>query len=294
MHIPSNGPKLLIIAAHPDDAEFHAGGLATIYRQLGRSVKMLSVTDGAAGHYERNASDLIPMRRQEAAEAGKVIGADYETLHFPDGQLQATLEVRHRIIQEIRTFKPDLVLTHRTCDYHPDHRAVGQSVQDASYLVTVPRVLPEYPALSQAPVFAYMQDLFTRPTRLRADEVIDVTNYVDTIVTMLACQHSQVFEWLPYEEGTLETVPDNDAERLQWLRAWYARHACPRANHFREELLTAFGSEKGNDIEFVEVFEISEYGTIPDASTRCKLFPKEAPDKSILTSNQRVRQAASS
>ena len=294
MHIPSNGPKLLIIAAHPDDAEFHAGGLATIYRQLGRSVKMLSVTDGAAGHYERNASDLIPMRREEAAAAGKVIDAEYETLHFPDGQLQATLEVRHRIIQEIRTFKPDLVLTHRTCDYHPDHRAVGQSVQDASYLVTVPRVLPEFPALSQAPVFAYMQDLFTRPVRLRADEVIDVTNYVDTVVAMLACQHSQVFEWLPYEEGTLETVPDGETERLQWLRAWYTRHAGPRAEHFREELLTTFGSDKGNDIEFVEVFEISEYGTVPDASTRRKLFPTGVQAQANLPSNQRTRQAATS
>ena len=293
--MPTSGPKLLIIAAHPDDAEFHAGGLATIYRQLGRTVKMLSVTDGAAGHYERNASDLIPMRRQEAAQAGKVIGAEYETLHFPDGQLQATLEVRHRIIQEIRTFKPDLVLTHRTCDYHPDHRAVGQSVQDASYLVTVPRVLPEFPALSQAPVFAYMQDLFTRPTRLLADEVIDVSRYVDTIVAMLACQHSQVFEWLPYEEGTLETVPDNSAERLEWLRNWYTRHAGPRADHFREDLIRTFGAENGSKIGFVEVFEISEYGTVPDASARGKLFPSGTHGKTNgATPHLRTRQTAKS
>ncbi len=290
----SSGPRLLIIAAHPDDAEFHAGGLATIYRQLGRTVKMLSVTDGAAGHYERNACDLIPMRRQEAADAGKVIGAEYETLHFPDGQLQATLEVRHRIIQEIRSFKPDLVLTHRTCDYHPDHRAVGQSVQDASYLVTVPRVLPDYPALSQPPVFAYMQDLFTRPTRLLADEVIDVTQYVDQIVAMLACQHSQVFEWLPYEEGTLETVPDGPAERLEWLRAWYTRHAGPRANHFRDDLINAFGDKEGNEIEFVEVFEISEYGAVPNTSQRRELFPTWDPAMTNGASNLPLKQAASS
>lgn len=272
----SSDPKLLIIAAHPDDAEFHSGGLAAIYRQLGRTVKMLSVTNGAAGHFELDANDLIPIRRQEAAEAGKVIGAEYETLDFPDGQLQATLDARHRIIQEIRTFKPDLVLTHRTCDYHPDHRAVGQCVQDASYLVTVPKVLPEFPALLRPPVFAYMQDLFTRPTRLLADEVIEVTQYVDTIVAMLACHQSQVFEWLPYAEGTLETVPDDEAERLQWLRAWYARLAGPRAEHFREDFINVFGSEKGNDIEFVEVFEISEYGAVPDTATRRKLFPQEA------------------
>ncbi len=271
--MPTSSPKLLLIVAHPDDAEFYAGGLATIYRQLGRPVKMLSVTDGAAGHHERNACDLIPMRRKEAADAGKIIGASYETLDFPDGRLQATLEVRHRVIQEIREFRPDLVLTHRTCDYHPDHRAVGQSVQDASYLVTVPHVLPEVPALSRAPVFAYMSDMFTRPTRLRADEVIDVTECMDTVVNMLACQHSQVFEWLPYQEGILETVPDSDEERLKWLRAWYAKHMYSRADHFREDLIRNFGKEKGNAIKFIEAYEISEYGEQPSSLRQRELFP---------------------
>src|SRR4030042_663078 len=95
--------KLLILGAHPDDAEYPAGGLAALY---------------------------------------------------PDGELMPPLEVRRRVIREIRTFKPDLVLTHRTSDYHPDHRAVGQLVQDASYLVTVPNVLPEVPALVADPVVA--------------------------------------------------------------------------------------------------------------------------------------------
>jgi len=290
--MPTSGPKLLIIAAHPDDAEFQAGGLATIYRQLGRPVRMLSVTDGAAGHHERNASDLIALRRKEAANAGKVIGASYEILDFPDGRLQATLEVRDRVMQEIREFRPDLVLTHRTCDYHPDHRAVGQAVQDASYLITVPRVLPEVPALSHAPVFAYMLDMFTRPTRLRADEIIDVTRYLDTVVNMLACQHSQVFEWLPYEEGILETVPDSDEERLVWLRAWYAKHMYPRAGHFREELIQKFGEEKGNEIEFIEAYEISEYGEQPSSSKRRELFPSLEPakrnDSRVSSKNQTI------
>ncbi|WP_168205306.1 PIG-L deacetylase family protein [Bythopirellula goksoeyrii] len=271
--MPAGGPKLLIIAAHPDDAEYHAGGLATIYREHERPVKMLSVTDGAAGHFERNASDLITLRRFESSNAGKVIGAEYETLHFPDGQLQASLEVRHRIIREIRMFRPDLVLTHRTCDYHPDHRAVGQAIQDASYLVTVPRILPELPALTQPPVYAYMPDLFTRPVRHRADVVLDIADYVDVIVKMLACQHSQVFEWLPYEEGTLETVPDDDQERLVWLRDWYTRKIRPRADHFRSELVEAFGKENGNTIEFIEAYEICEYGVQPDALRRRELFP---------------------
>ncbi len=270
---PSDGPRLLIIGAHPDDAEFCGGGLATIYRNLGRSVRMLSVTDGAVGHFRRTSDELIPMRRQESAAAGEVIGAVYETLGFPDGQLLPSIEVRHQIIREIREFRPDLVLTHRTCDYHPDHRATGQAVQDASYLVTVPLVLPEVAPLFRAPVFAYMADLFTRPSRLRADIVIDAGSYVDTIVAMLACQRSQVFEWLPYEDGVLESVPDDEASRIEWLRTWYAKHATPRSDHFRHEILSAFGDEAGKRIKFAEVFEISEYGTSADSERLAELFP---------------------
>ena len=148
----SNEPlRLLVLGAHPDDAEFHAGGLAKIYRELGGVVKMVSLTDGSAGHFQRPPAELGPIRRVEAAAAGRVIGAAYETWDIPDGQLMPTLEVRERVIREIRTFAPDLVLTHRTCDYHPDHRAVGQLVQDASYLVTVPNVLRDVPALRKDP-----------------------------------------------------------------------------------------------------------------------------------------------
>jgi len=269
----SSGPRLLIIGAHPDDAEYYAGGLAAIYRGLGYPVKMLSVTNGAAGHYNRPPDELVPMRRQEAAAAGEVIGAAYETLSFPDGQLAPTIEVRHRIIQEIRQFQPDLVLTHRACDYHPDHRAAGQAVQDASYLITVPLVLPEVTPLFRSPVFAYLADLFTRPTRLRADVVIDVGDYVDTIVAMLACQQSQVFEWLPYEEGILETVPDDKTSRIEWLRNWFAKHMRLRADHFRGKLISDFGEERGGEIEFTEVFEISEYGASATPERLAELFP---------------------
>src|SRR5436190_14317544 len=108
----SRPPRLLILGAHPDDAEFHAGGLAATYRERGCEVRMISVTDGAAGHHVRTPAELRQMRRAEAAAAGRLIDAAYETWDFPDGHLQPTLELRQRIIAEIRSFGPDLVLTH--------------------------------------------------------------------------------------------------------------------------------------------------------------------------------------
>ena len=265
--------RLLILGAHPDDAEYHAGGLAKIYRELGGVVKMVSLTDGSAGHFQRSPASLGPLRRAEAAAAGRVIGAVYETWDIPDGQLMPTLEVRQRVIREIRTFAPDLVLTHRTCDYHPDHRAVGQLVQDASYLVTVPNVLRDVPALRKDPAVAYMADTFSKPNRMAADVVLDVTDRLDAIIAMLACHRTQVFEWLPYEEGVLDEVPADDAEKLVWLRGWYLKHIRRRAEWFRRELVAAYGPQRGAEIEAAEVYEISEYAARPAGAERQRVFP---------------------
>jgi LmbE family N-acetylglucosaminyl deacetylase len=263
--------KLLILGAHPDDAEYHAGGIAAMYRQAGHTVKMVSVTDGGAGHHRRRSEELVALRRREAAAAGEVIGAEYVTWDFPDGALQPTLEVRQRVIREIRTFQPDLVLTHRTNDYHPDHRAVGQAVQDASYMVTVPLVAADVPSLRRDPVVAYMPDLFTRPCPLRADVVLDVAPYFEAIVDMLACHRSQVFEFLPYNECIEDQVPSSEQEQRSWLREWVRSHLTPRADHFREALIAACGPA-GESLSLVEVFEVSEYAGQCDAAARRRLF----------------------
>ncbi len=265
--------RLLILGAHPDDAEFHAGGLAAMYCGLGHTVKMVSVTDGSAGHHQTPPFDLARIRRAEAEAAARVIGAASETWSFPDGRLETGLDVRERIIREIRSFAPDLLLTHRTCDYHPDHRAVGQAVQDASYMVTVPHIVPEVPALRKDPVVAYMCDLFTRPCPLRGDVVLDVRDSLETIVDMLACHVSQVFQWLPYNEASGESVPDNPQERRAWLRGWFQRHIGPRAERFRRELIATYGEKRGSAAEFVEAYEISEYAAPLDAAARRRLFP---------------------
>lgn len=266
-------PRLLVLGAHPDDAEFYAGGLVCLYRELGREVKLVSVTDGGAGHHERSPPELVPLRRAEAAAAARVVGATSETWEFPDGRLLPTLEVRERIIREIRAFRPDLVLTHRSCDYHPDHRAVAQAVQDASYLVTVPGLVPDIPALRHDPVVAYLPDLFTRPTPLRADWIVDVTPRVDTVVRMLACHQSQVFEWLPYRAGELDTVPTDPRERLVWLKTRYVQKIGPRAERYRDAVTAAFGESDGRAIDLIEMFEISEYAHQPDDRMREILFP---------------------
>jgi N-acetylglucosamine malate deacetylase 1 len=264
---------MLVLGAHPDDAEVHAGGLISTYRERGHDVKIISVTNGAAGHHERQADELVEIRQREAAAVGELIGADYEVWEYPDGGLQPTLEVRHRIIREIRTYAPDLVLTHRLNDYHPDHRAVGQLVQDASYLVTVPLVASDTKPLRKDPVVAYMPDLFTKPNPLTPDIVVDATDYVDRIVAMLDCHRSQVYEWLPYNGGIIDQVPTDDDAKKGWLKNWFEQRSNAFANRFRARLVEVFGEQRGNAIEFAEAYEISEYASDLGDAERKRLFP---------------------
>ena len=265
--------RLLILGAHPDDAEIAAGGLISLYRQCGHEVRLVSLTNGQAGHFQRSPASLAEMRRREAAAAGQVVGAQYVTWDLPDGELMPDLETRWRVIREMREFRPDLVLTHRPYDYHPDHRAAGQLVQDATYLVTVPNVLRDVAPLGRDPVVAYMPDLFTKPCPMTAEIVLDVSDQIDTIVAMLACHRSQVFEWLPYQEGILDQVPGDEAGQLRWLKQWHRRHMRPRADRFRQDLIAAYGEDRGSRIEFCEVYEMSQYAADADLARRQQLFP---------------------
>jgi LmbE family N-acetylglucosaminyl deacetylase len=263
----------LIIGAHPDDADYHAGGLAALYRRAGHVVKMVSLTNGEAGHHIMHGSQLALRRRAEAQAAGAVIGAEYEILDTPDGQLVPSLDNRFRVIALIRAFRPDLVLTHRPNDYHPDHRYTSQLVQDAAYMVTVPALVPEWPHLAKNPVIAYVADGFQKPYPFQPSVAVDVTDVLDCIVDMLHCHESQFYEWLPYGSGSLEQVPHAEASRREWLAAKVRGRLQSQADVYRDLLLRIYGSECGSRVRYAEAFEACEYGAPLDAAALRRLFP---------------------
>ena len=132
--------NILVFGAHPDDCDIKAGGVAALYVQRGHRVKFVSITNGDAGHHEMGGGPLAKRRYAEAQAAADVIGIEYELLDNHDGELMPTLENRYKIIRTIREFRPDLIMTHRPNDYHPDHRYTSTLVQDAAYMVTVPDI----------------------------------------------------------------------------------------------------------------------------------------------------------
>lgn len=251
--------RVLVFGAHPDDAEFHGGGLLALHRARGNRVRIISVTDGSAGHQTMDRPTLAARRRDEAARAAAIIGCEVTVWKNLDGELEPTLEIRRQVIREIRSFAPDLVLTHRIHDYHPDHRAVATLVRDACYMVRVPNIVPDVPALPNDPVVACFADFFSQPAPFRADVKVDVTPVIETWAQMLDCHASQVYEWIPFTYGRSGEVPTKREERLRWLPEFYPR---PRgvARRFAPELKLA------------EAFEISEYARKPKPEELAALF----------------------
>jgi len=269
--------RLLILGAHPDDADYAAGGTAALYRGLGHEVRMISMTNGDAGHHVTTGAPLAKRRKAEAAAAGAVIGAAYDVFENHDGELMPTLANRWQVIALFRSYKPDLVLTHRPNDYHPDHRYTSQLAQDAAFMVTVPAVVPGVPHLSKDPVIAYLPDDFQRPYPLTPDVVVDVGPVVDKIVAMLNRHQSQFYEWLPFNRGDIDQVPASDKDRLAWLDKQIRDRLRERANKYRTLLIEQYGKAHGERVEFAEAFEGCEYGSPLDAAARRRLFPFVKP-----------------
>ena len=270
----TDGPlRLLIIGAHPDDAEYAAGGTAALYRAAGHDVHMASLTNGDAGHHEAPGPALVRRRRQEADAAAAVIGATYHILDSHDGELLPTLENRRAVIRLIRTLAPDLVLTHRPNDYHPDHRYASQLVQDAAYLLTVPAVEPGVPHLARDPVILYLPDTFQKPYPLQPAVAVDVGPVLDQIIAMLDAHVSQFYEWLPANQRIRDQVPAGPAERRAWLGRQVRARLRAQADRFRDLLRATYGPDRGGAVEAAEAFEPCEYGSPLDDAARRRLFP---------------------
>jgi LmbE family N-acetylglucosaminyl deacetylase len=269
---PSTDGKLNIIAfgAHPDDCDQGAGGVAAKFAALGHRVRFVSVTNGDAGHQTEGGGALAARRRAEAQEAGRRIGIEYVVLDNHDGELLPTLKPREEIIRQIRQWKADLVLAPRPNDYHPDHRYTGALVQDAAYMVVVPNVAPDTPALQKNPVFMYFQDRFQKPNPFTPDVAVSLDDVIEKKLDMLDAHVSQMYEWLPWVDGTLSSVPKGAPERRKWLRETRAIQPTPAV---RESLLKWYGPDKGKAVQYAEAFEICEYGTRPDEAMIRKLFP---------------------
>jgi LmbE family N-acetylglucosaminyl deacetylase len=135
--------RILSITAHPDDVDFSVAGTIAGWTDAGIEVIYCVVTDGDAGEVDEGVSraEVPALRRAEQIAAAKCAGVhDMRYLGYPDGRVEATLDLRRDLARVIRQVRPDRVVCpspernySRMGASHPDHRAVGSAALDAVY-----------------------------------------------------------------------------------------------------------------------------------------------------------------
>lgn len=272
--------RFLIIGAHPDDADIRFGGTAAKLVKAGHHVKFVSMANGNCGHYAMSGQELAQRRYLETQASKAVSGIDeYQVLmQNNDCELMPTLENRKEVIRIIRNYAPDVVLSHRLCDYHADHRAAAQLVLDAAYLVQVPMFVKDAPIMKQEPVFGYLYDAFTDPRPLSPDAAVPIDDVMDIKCRMLDCHVSQVYEWLAMEHGHL----DKNFKGMTWeekrayLTEVFGARFVRAANEARATLRDMYGAS-ADSVVHAEVFEYSPYGRKVSLKEFQDLFRPELP-----------------
>ncbi len=123
--------KILVIGAHPDDAETGCGGTITLLSRSGHELVSVYLTRGEAGIKGKSYDEAALIRTREAIESCKIMGARPIFLTQIDGSSEITAERYEEMFTLIQQEKPDVVLTHWPIDGHRDHRICSILVYDA-------------------------------------------------------------------------------------------------------------------------------------------------------------------
>src|SRR5208337_2108973 len=127
------------------------------------------------------------------------------------------------------------------------------------------------PPLRKNPVFLYFQDGFQRPNPFRPDIAIAIDDVYDLKIDALDAHVSQFYEWLPWVDGSLDSVPKDKVARKAWLAQQSQKRQITPA--IKASLEKWYGADKGDGVKHAEAFEICEYGKQPNEEQIKQLFP---------------------
>ncbi len=211
---------ILAIGAHPDDVEFSSGATMALMASQGARVIIVVATDGNRGsrHHQVEKSQLVSSRKQEQQDAAQVLGAqEVIFLDQEDGNLQANIEFKEKVVRLIRKYKPDMVFTHDPSWYyriqdngtasvnHTDHRATGEAVIDTVYPLARDRQsFPDHMVEGLDP--HKVPELYLWSS-LEPNFYFDVIEYVQTKIDSIAAHKSQIDD--------IEDISKKVTDRLQ-------------------------------------------------------------------------------
>jgi len=251
--------RVLIVAAHPDDAEFMAGGSLAAWHRQGASIHYLLVTDGTGGSRdpEMSPAELARIRREEQRLAARELGSDDITfLGYIDGRVEASLQLRMEIARQIRRVRPDTMVVQDplfrygpTYINHPDHIAVA----DAALAAIMP----------------------VANTRLAALELLDEGLEPHDVQEVYLGFATEAKVFVPLSEADLE-------RKIASLRAHHSQLGDWDVGKVVREWATETAKqarEKGVECEYAEGFAYVRLGNPPEeqpANVELELPPEES------------------
>lgn len=206
---------ILAIGAHPDDIELSAAGTLMHQISLGQTVAIVDLTEGELG-----SRGTIETRYEEAADASRIMGVQHRVnLNLGDGFFDLSKENKLRIIEQIRHFKPDIVLVNAIEDRHPDHGRGSQLAKEACFLSGLLKIETELNGVKQEKwrpktVYSYIQDHFIKP-----DFVVDITPYLERKLAAIMAYKTQFYNPDSKEPQT----PISSLEFMNFLKGRWAQ-----------------------------------------------------------------------
>jgi LmbE family N-acetylglucosaminyl deacetylase len=170
--------RVLVISPHPDDESIGCGGTIRRHVVNGDQVHVVFLTSGEKGGHGRIESETIKLRERESAAAQRILGVQQiEFYREPDGALRSRPALIKRLVDTLRTWRPNIIYVPHQDEAHSDHRAAARLVLAAIKKVPRPR-----PAV-------LMYEVWT-PLR-RMDEIVDITPYVQVKRRAIRAYRSQ-------------------------------------------------------------------------------------------------------
>ena len=194
---------ILAFAAHPDDAELGCAGTLALHMASGFKVGVIDLTHGELG--TRGSSEI---RLQEALDASKIIKlAVRASLGMEDGFFEDNQGNQLKIIESIRTSRPDIILGTAINDRHPDHGRAAELLKTAWFLAGLQRIKTivngkEQKAFRPQAFYHYIQSLFIQP-----DFIVDVSEYWDIKIEAIKAFKSQFYDPDSKEPETFISSP---------------------------------------------------------------------------------------
>jgi LmbE family N-acetylglucosaminyl deacetylase len=195
-------PRVMVLVAHPDDAEFTCAGTVARFVASGYRVQYVLATSGDKGSSDRAAvpEQLAATREAEQREAARVLGVEEVTfLRHLDGEVEVSIPFRRELALAIRQGRPDVVLTFdpwQRYQIHPDHRAVGQTALDAVAAARDHMYYPEQLMEGLREHRVHNVYLFSTDA---PNYYVDISGALETKIAALRCHRSQIGD-RPIEE----------------------------------------------------------------------------------------------